>query len=194
MPDIFNSNAKPEKKDLFSAKGRKAWKAANSEEARCDFAPGRIAVHPRGVWFVSMWKKSIKGRRLSEIKQDDEMVGFFAESLSGLISAFLGPSLSAGGFAMVTTPARRHKERNFAERTAEIIAANLGIPFYTGCATAKSRQRVNAVFEPANIPAERNIIVFDDIVTTGSTFKAMDNLLKGFGKNCIYFAGINNST
>ena len=35
-------------------------------------------------------------------------------------------------------------------------------------------------------------IVFDDFVTTGSTLKAMRNVLTEHHKNCVFFTGINN--
>lgn len=38
---------------------------------------------------------------------------------------------------------------------------------------------------------ENNVIVFDDILTTGATLIAVDKLLPG--KNCLYVVGINNN-
>ena len=55
-----------------------------------------------------------------------------------------------------------------------------------------TRERINAVFTANNIPAEQNVIVFDDFVTTGSTIIAMKNLLDSLGKTSVYFIGINN--
>ncbi|MDE5822810.1 MAG: hypothetical protein K2H63_10070, partial [Paramuribaculum sp.] len=56
-----------------------------------------------------------------------------------------------------------------------------------------SKHRVGAVFtlgkEP---PAERNIIVFDDFVTTGATMISMRNLLMPLQKNRVFFTAINN--
>lgn len=182
------------REDIFSAKARKAWHEAGGAEARCDFAPNRHGIHPRGAWFIHRWKRSVKGRTLSEIKADEEMIGFFADGLAPLISAVLGPDLAKGGFALVTTPPRRHKERNFGELMAADIARRLGVRFYKGCAVARSRERIGAVYDPGNIPEEPNVIVVDDIVTTGSTFTSMKELLYRFGKRCIFFAGINNST
>lgn len=193
VPDLHSESAGV--KDLFAVHGRKAWNADNKEEARCDFAPGRISIHPRaGVWFVSVWKKSVKGRTLRDIKADDSMIGFFAENTADIIRAFLGSRLLRSQFAVVTTPPRRHKERNFGELTAKRIADILDIDFYSECATAQNRQRVEAVFLPGNIPDQKNVIVFDDIVTTGSTLAAMKAVLEKEERNAIFFAGINNAT
>ena len=54
-------------------------------------------------------------------------------------------------------------------------------------------ERVGAVFtfgtEP---PKERNIIVFDDFVTSGATMISMRELLLPLGYNLVFFTGINN--
>ena len=55
-----------------------------------------------------------------------------------------------------------------------------------------SRQRINAVFTLNLLPEEPNVIVFDDFVTTGSTLKAMKELLLPLGKNLLFVSGINN--
>lgn len=43
------------------------------------------------------------------------------------------------------------------------------------------------------LPTQCHIIVIDDFVTTGQTLVAMQNLLVPLGKNCVFFAGINNN-
>ena len=55
-----------------------------------------------------------------------------------------------------------------------------------------SKHRVGTVFTANNIPPHRNVIVFDDFVTTGQTLVSMQNLLVSLGKNCTFFVGINN--
>lgn len=181
-------------KNIFEEKSRKKWHADSAEEARCDFAPNRFGIRPKaGLWYLHLWKRSVKGRKLSDIKADDSMIEFFATNIAGFISVAFGKNLAAGGFALVTTPARRHKERNFGESAAKRVADRLGIKFYPFCALSQNKQRIGAVFLANNIPEERNVIVFDDIVTTGSTFISMNNLLKGLGKNCFFVAGICNA-
>ncbi len=180
-------------KDIFEEKKRKAWKQLDVVEARCDFAPSRIKITNRGgVFFITLWKKSVYGRTLTDIKADDEMVAYFADNISPLIQSVLGRFLSADDYAVVTTPKRRHKVRNFATMIAERIAANIGLQFFEDCALAPSKHRVGTVFTANNIPPQRNVIVFDDFVTTGQTLVSMQNLLVSLGKNCIFFAGINN--
>ena len=73
------------------------------------------------------------------------------------------------------------------------LAELLGINFYEDVAECHSKHRVGAVFtfgkEP---PKERNIIVFDDFVTSGATMISMRELLLPLGKNIVFFTGINN--
>ena len=120
------------------------------------------------------------------------MVQFFIDSLAPVIRECIGHHICDGSWAIVTTPMRRHKDRNFATLVSEGLAKELGIPFYFDCAHCRSKQRVGAVFDPNNLPHEPNVIVFDDFVTTGSTLLAMKNLLQEHGKNPVFFAGINN--
>jgi phosphoribosylpyrophosphate synthetase len=176
-------------KDLFAvADKRKAWE--KEKLARCDFQKQVKILHRPGFYFMSVWNKSVKGRTLVDIKADDRMIPFFATHVGELIADTVGTNLT--GWAIVSSPKRRHKEHNFASLIAEEIGKRLSIPFYDDCALAQNRERINAVFTANNIPAEQNIIVFDDFVTTGSTIIAMKNLLDSLGKMSIYFVGINN--
>lgn len=193
-------------KDLFAPKERAAWKDVQQAEARCDFAPNKVRVSYRNPQFgiISLWKKSVYGRTLTDIKADPDMVEKFAEGMNTLIRQILGHSLSNGDWCIVTSPKRRHKERNFASLISARLASLLGIPFYEDVAECHSKHRVGAVFtfgssfaerlRSKNEPPikERNIIVFDDFVTSGATMISMRELLLPLGKNLVFFTGINN--
>ena len=182
-------------KDLFAEKKRAAWKEAQQVEARCDFAPNKVRISYRNPQFgiISLWKKSLYGRTLTDIKNDPDMVGKFAEGMNTLIRQILGHSLASGDWAIVTSPKRRHKVRNFASLISARLAELLGIPFYEDVAECHSKHRVGAVFTfGAQPPSERNIIVFDDFVTSGATMISMRELLMPLGKNLVFFTGINN--
>lgn len=129
---------------------------------------------------------------MTDIKGDPAMVGRFAESLAPVISETLGSNLGDGGWCIVTSPKRRHLERNFATMISEKIGELLGIPFYEDVAMCRTKQRMNAVFTLNYLPQEPNIIVFDDFVTTGQTLHSMKQLLQPLGKNLVFFSGINN--
>lgn len=177
-------------RDIFAAQDRKAWD--KSTEARCNF-DFRPRISPRaGIWFLSLWQKSVMGRTLTEIKSDPAEIPHFAEAVSDFLSNVIGTSLHLGNWCICTSPKRRHKERNFASLVCSDIHQRLNIPFYEDVAICNSRQRINATFTLNVLPAEPNIIVFDDIVTTGSTLKGMHDLLLPHHKNLLFIAGINN--
>ena len=188
--DVTTKQNKALQKDLFAVNKRKSWD--KTVEARCDFTYKLSLTRRSDVDFISIWKKSVYGRTLTDIKGDPDMVTFFAENITPVISETLGYHLTDGSWAVCTSPKRRHKEKNFATLISERIAASLGIPFYEDVALCHSKQRVNAVFEANNIPRESNIIVFDDFVTTGMTLAGMKKLLSSLGKNVVFFSCINN--
>lgn len=196
VPDLDASFVpSAQSKDLFAEKKRAAWKDVQQAEARCDFAPNKVRISYRNPQFgiISLWKKSLYGRTLTDIKSDPDMVEFFATNVAKLVGQILGCSLANGDWCLVTSPKRRHKERNFASLISARLAELLGIPFYEDVAECHSKHRVGAVFtfgkEP---PTERNIIVFDDFVTTGATMISMRELLMPLGKNLVFFTAISN--
>lgn len=194
-PDLDTSFVCDKSKDLFAEKKRAAWKDVQQTEARCDFAPNRVRISYRNPQFgiISLWKKSVYGRTLTDIKADPDMVEFFAANVAKLVGQILGSSLSLGDWAIVTSPKRRHKERNFASLISARLGSLLGIPFYENVAECHSKHRVGAVFTfGAEPPKERNIIVFDDFVTSGATMISMRELLLPLGYNLVFFTGINN--
>lgn len=196
VPDLDASFVpSAQSKDLFAEKKRAAWKDVQQAEARCDFAPNKVRISYRNPAFgiISLWKKSVYGRTLTDIKSDPDMVEFFATNVAKLVGQILGCSLANGDWCLVTSPKRRHKVRNFASLISARLAELLGIPFYEDIAECHSKHRVGAVFtfgkEP---PTERNIIVFDDFVTTGATMISMRNLLMPLQKNLVFFTAISN--
>lgn len=189
--DVSKMAVKPkETVDLFAEKKRKGWD--KTVEARCDFSPHPRLTRRSGLFFLSYWQKSVFGRTLTEIKADDAMVPFFADTISSYVSEVIGPDLTDGNWCIITTPKRRHMVKNFATRISEAIAAKLNIPFYEDVCSCRTRQRVNAVFDVNLVPREQNIILFDDFVTTGQTLAAMQNALAPYQKNILNVVGINN--
>lgn len=177
-------------RDIFAIHRQRAWDT--SSEARCDFERHPALTRRGGVWFLSLWKKSVVGRTLTDIKSDPEEVERFVSSLSDFIADVLGHDLPLGSWCVCTSPKRRHKVNNFATRVAGGIAERLRIPFYEDVALCRNRDRINPDFTLNVTPDEPNVIVFDDIVTTGSTFKAMKALLLPLRKNLLFVTGINN--
>ena len=181
-------------KDIFAETQRKGWHKGEDTAARCDLSQERIAISPHaGVTVITLWKKSVKGRLLTDIKADDNMVEKFATKMTDVIRKVLGHYLSSGNWAICATPKRRHLTKNFACRIAQQIGHNLAIPYYEDVALAHTRQRVNVDFDLGTLPTEPNLIIFDDFVTTGSTISSMYRLLEPLGKNLVFFVGINNN-
>lgn len=189
MQPIKAKEATP-KGDLFAEKKRKGWD--KTVEARCDFTRKVRITRRSGIFFTTLWQKSLYGRTLTDIKSDDDMPQFFAENLAPLLHDILGAHLDKGNWGMITTPPRRHKERNFATRTMILLSKMLGVPCYEDTCLCRTKQRMNAIFDVHTVPTEPNIIVFDDIVTTGQTLQAMYHAFTPYGKNLFFFAGINN--
>lgn len=175
-------------KDDFLHKKQKAWR---HNEPRCDFKYDP-QLSRCGLFVMSVWRRSILGRTLSEIKADPAEVDRFGKFVSEFILEFLGNGFNPQQWAIITAPCRRHKENNFAKRCARDIANRLNISFLEDIFTCHSRQRVNAVFNLEYVPQQDNLIVFDDIVTTGSTLIAMNKLIKPLGKNTFFVTGIKN--
>lgn len=188
--DSIPNSQSPIPTDLFAEKVRKAW--VHNDGARCDFQSRPMLAYRTGLFFLAVWKRSVYGKTLSEIKADDSMIPKVANATASLLSDVLGHNLAAGDWAVITTPRRRHLERNFAQLVSAEIARQLDISFYADAASCRSKQRVNAVFELNVRPSEQNIIIFDDFVTTGQTMLAMKRLFEPLGKNILFVAGINN--
>lgn len=183
-------DSRPSTLDLFAEKNRRQW--AHNDGARCDFQSRPMLAYRTGLFFLAVWKRSVYGKTLSEIKADDAMIPKVAEATAAFLADVLGNNLAAGGWAIITTPKRRHLQRSFASLAADRIASLLGIRFYEDVALCHSKQRVNATFTMNLCPSEQNIIVFDDFVTTGQTMLSMKRLFQPTGKNLVYIAAINN--
>ena len=186
-------------KNIFEEKKHSAWD--KSMAARCDFKFQLRITRRSDVNFISIWKKSAHGRTLTDIKGDDAMIEFFAESIAPVMEETIGHNLKDGDWCIVTSPKRRHKEKNFATLISERIGQRLGIPFYEDMAECHSKHRMNAVFtlnskysdnNNERLPKEKNMIVYDDFVTTGQTMLSMKRLLQPLGYNLVFFTGVNN--
>lgn len=161
-----------------------------TNRAKLDKLVESIKQDKRDFSFISCFKKSEQGYPLSTIKADFSNVGLFADAALNVIRRVIGLHHN-DDWALLTTPKRRHKETNFAESVCLVIAEKLGIPFYRDAITAKTRQRINPQFTLNVDIQEHNIIVFDDILTTGATLDAVNKLLPS--KNCLNIIGINNN-
>ena len=186
-------NAAAPVKDLFAEKQRAGWHKPDVGEARCDLSVERMTLTPHAsIPVLSIWKKTIKGRKLTDIKADDAMVKYFADHLTPVIKKVLGNYLSNGHWAIVPSPKRRHLTQNFACRIAAEIGNRLQIPYYEDVALSHTRQRVAVDFDLGYLPPEPNLIIFDDFVITGSTINDLYRLLETLGQNIFFVVRFQN--
>lgn len=182
--------------EFFSKKRRAGWHkgdGASVTEPRCCLDQPKPHMVLRGITCHAQWQRSVLGPTLTEIKSDAEYASVMADGVHSLVARLLGDRLGDCGWAVVTPPARRHLTENFAQRTGRILADRLGIPYYPDVAAPpRTRQRIAIEYEPLNVPEEMNLIVFDDIVTTGSTLWSMDRLIWRLGRTAFNVVGIDN--
>ena len=159
-------------------KKRKGW-----EETKklCDLKD-RVAIRKAmNAYYQSMFKTGKEGKPLTEIKTE-EFVHFFAQTAIDFVRRALGDNLSESGWCLMTTPRRRHGTGfHFATAVCKEIAEELQIPFYQDAITCRNRTRIDPDFEVNEYPKEKNVLMYDDIITTGSTLSASRDILISAG-------------
>lgn len=155
----------------------------------CDLSP-RTVLHQLGsLVYFAQFKRSKHGTSFSEIKQSADIAALFADTASNFIQRLVN---NTEDWCIITTPRRRHADGfHFATAVCERTAARLGIPFYADAVQCINRNRLELDFHLLRPIAERRLIVYDDIITTGTTLTATASLLadRDFVLNII---GINN--
>ena len=88
----------------------------STAESCCDFAPNKVRISYRSstkslgsaktpqFGIISLWKKSLYCRTLTDIRSDPDMIEKFAVGMNTLIRQILGHSLSNGDWCIVTSP------------------------------------------------------------------------------------------
>lgn len=160
----------------------------DTTESRCDLKMNHHICFREDFAVVASFRKSEEGVPLSEIKTD-ENVNLFAACAAELVSKLIYYH-GGGDWCIVSPPTRRHKEGNFAVKVCRELSKQTGIPYHEGFATAKTKQRIAPTFIPMFEIKEKNVILYDDIISTAATCGAMHSLLSG--KNILTICGINN--
>lgn len=168
--------------------GVEVEKWSEKAEARCELTPRPSTITKPDLIVLCNFKKSKDGELLTKIKENPDNAEYFADNFILSLQKILR---NFDGWALVTAPKRRHKTNNFAERVCCITAEKIGIKFYKDVFECKTKMRINPTFTVVKEVAETNIILYDDIITTGSTLEAMHDCL--VGKNVLCFAGVNNN-
>lgn len=170
-------------------KKRNAW---SESKARCDLKDKIACRRANGIHYHSMFRSGKEGKPLAEIKAE-ENVPFFAETAEEYIREEIGDHLKACGWCIMTTPRRRHKDFHFATEVSRRIAEKFGIPFYEDGISCLNRGRLEPQFVLVKYPEERNVILYDDILTTGITAKCARNLLVDEGYSVLVVVSIDNN-
>ena len=171
------------------AEKKKRWEES---KALCDLKD-RTALHKAGdMYYQSLMKVGKTGQPLAEIKNKGN-TWMFADTALEFIRSTLGENLGNGDWCIVTTPRRRHGNGfHFATAICQIMADALQIPFYKDAVTCINHNRVNPIFELKINPKQKNVILYDDILTTGCTLKATRDLLIEAGYTVVNLVSIDN--
>lgn len=171
---------------------QKSW--AKTEKL-CDLKK-KIEAHPSGgMIFTSFYKVGKRGIPVTQIKENPANVPVFADNLCDYLYTLAGDNFSKGSWCIVTTPRRRHKDGfHFATEICSVAAKQLGLPFYIDAFSAKNRTRIEPEFSLDINPKEQNVIVYDDVISTGETLRTVRQLLLDAGHVVLLVVGIRNVT
>ena len=178
----------------ISEAGRRQASWARTEKY-CDLKK-KIKLHSQGNFVISsMYEVGKRGIPITEIKENPDNVPLFADNLVDYLAHVLGEvaNMTKGDWCICTTPRRRHKTGfHFSTEICKAAAEQMGIPFYIDAFSAKNRERINPEFHMEKNPAETNVIVYDDIITTGETIRTVRQLLIDAGHVTFLVVGIKN--
>lgn len=155
----------------------------------CDLSSRTVLHHLGSLVYFAQFKRTKHGTPFSEIKQSADIAILFADTACNFIQSLVN---NTEDWCIITTPRRRHSDGfHFATAVCELLAERLGIPFYADAVQCINRNRLAPDFHLLRPIAERRVIVYDDIITTGTTLTATAELLsdRDFVLNLI---GINN--
>lgn len=162
-------------------KKKKGWHVGKygRSERRCNLEE-RFNFHVKmETSFHACFNTSPEGYLLFEIKENFDNVPTFAQAGQKLIHQM--GIFDLDGYAIVAAPKRRHKDRNFADCVCEELSKQLSVPYHANIFTALNSDRIHPKFSMQPIK-EKNVIFYDDILTTGSTMLCCYRMLKEGGR------------
>ena len=155
--------------------------------------PNITSREKSGKRYISLHAVTKEGKTLEEIKNDKTCERQLAEELVTFIRQSLSGNLSESGWAMITTGRRRHRDGyHFATEICRKAAMELRIPFYEGAIECGNSDRLKPELKIVNPPKEKNLILFDDVITTGNTMVKTIELLAAEGYTVMPIIGIRN--
>lgn len=148
-----------------------------------------------GTFYHSIFKTGKEGKPLAEIKTP-EFVEIFAQDAAAYLETMLGPNLKKSAWCAVTAPRRRsgrgEKRFHFATEVARGLAESAWIRFYQDAVACYNFERMDPDFKLITRPEEPNVILYDDIITTGYTINAVRDLLTAEGYTVFTTISIDN--
>lgn len=142
----------------------------SGEVPLCDLK-AKPTLHRIGsLFYFSFYRRTKKGVAFDEIKKSVQFANEFANN----VNFFIGNIISLDDdFAIVTTPRRRNFGGfHFSTEVCREISEFLHFPFYENALQCINRSRICPEFHLLRPIHEKRIILFDDIITTGSTLSA----------------------
>ena len=189
----FDSPEEPETDEGTGEEAETKGKAWSTRGARCDMKLNITARVKSGHWYTALHAVSKEGKTLEEIKNDKKCEKQLISELTEYIEEAMGKNLATTGWAIITTGRRRHREGyHFATEVARKTAGKLKIPFYEGAIECGNADRLKPALTIKEKPKEKNLILFDDIITTGTTASKTAELLGKEGYTTITIIGIRN--
>lgn len=178
--------------ETVKEKRKQLWGKDWKREAATNLKEYPLVHYLDGSGYLSMYRRSEEGIRLTDIKAESnrEYVEVFAQSALKLLKATVTIGNPAA-YCIITTPRRRHGDGyHFATEVCKRLSELSGIRFEPDVASAKNHKRLDPVFYRLKTPPEDTLILYDDIITTGSTLIATRNLFPD--KNIITIVNVCN--
>lgn len=162
------------------------WGRGEESEHRCDLLPREKRYKLKEFYYISCFHNTTTGERLSIIKQQQANIKIFADAAVEQIKKLNIP----GECTLVSAPARKHIENNFAENICEKIAQDLCLNYERGIIRILSKDRFRPIFSLKHPVKTECVILYDDIITTGKTIAEMKRLFDD--KKVFVIIGIKN--
>ena len=170
-------------------KKRKKWA---KDKIRCDLKDKLGLKRCNDTYYHSLFKTSKTGEALEDLKKE-ENVPLFARTAAELIQHTLQGILIDGDWCILTTPRRRHREGfHFATEVCRLISDIIEVPFYENAFESENTRRMDPIFNMLIDPPQKNVIIYDDILTTGYTMQEVKTQLTDSGHVTFLVVSIDN--
>lgn len=163
------------------------WGRDEDSEHRSTLCPYVQTYKLRGFNYTTSFHNTIKGERLSIIKQNPDNIQIFALAAEELIKR----NRVSNPCILLSAPPRKHKENNFAVAVCRRISQDLGITYNEEAIEVINKDRFRPLFK-LNICLDgySTVIIYDDIVTTGKTLLEMKRIIGE--RQTLVIAGLKN--